>query len=83
MINLAMLLYFNGQWDSSNKYINYLVDVNLEINFAFVPLLCPDTSKDMKVIHNSYFSNTFNDIGDAIELIDFGSCEEVDELEEL
>ncbi|KAG5595659.1 hypothetical protein H5410_036891 [Solanum commersonii] len=37
----------------------------------------------MRVIDNSYFSNTFNGIGEAIGLIGFGSCEEVDELEEL
>ena len=37
----------------------------------------------MRVIHNSYFSNTFNGIDEAIGLIGFGSCEEVDELEEL
>ncbi|KAK6793887.1 hypothetical protein RDI58_007340 [Solanum bulbocastanum] len=37
----------------------------------------------MRVKGNSYFSNTFNGIGEAIGLIGFGSCEEVDELEEL
>ncbi|KAG5618209.1 hypothetical protein H5410_018033, partial [Solanum commersonii] len=57
-----------GRWDPSNKYTNYVAD---------------DTSEDMRVIHNSYFSNTFNGIGEAIGLIGFGSCEEVDELEEL
>ncbi|KAH0632468.1 hypothetical protein KY284_035254 [Solanum tuberosum] len=57
--------------------------VNLETNSALIPLLCSDTSEDMRVIHNSYFSNTFNGIGEAIGLIGFGSCEEVDELEEL
>ena len=44
-------------------------------------MLCSDTSGDMRVIHNSYFSNAFNDIDEAIGLIGFGSCEEVDELE--
>jgi len=159
MTNLAVLLYFNGRWDPSNKYINYLADgvlintesnfatlvsiiatqlsidtstskveirykidersppiqihndmgvkvyvetkkehrdmaryplcvtttepVNLETNSTLIPLLCSDTSEDMRVIHNSYFSNTFNGIGEAIGLIGFGSCEEVDELEEL
>ncbi|KAH0694814.1 hypothetical protein KY285_021911 [Solanum tuberosum] len=57
--------------------------VNLETNSSLIPLLCSDTSEDMRVIHNSYFSNTFNGIGEAIGLIGFGSCEEVDELEEL
>ncbi|KAH0718128.1 hypothetical protein KY285_014159 [Solanum tuberosum] len=57
--------------------------VNLETNSTLIPLLCSDTSEDMRVIHNSYFSNTFNGIGEAIGLIGFGSCEEVDELEEL
>ncbi|XP_069152544.1 uncharacterized protein [Solanum lycopersicum] len=37
----------------------------------------------MRVIHSSYFSNTFNGIDETIGLIEFGSCEEVDELEEL
>ncbi|KAH0696193.1 hypothetical protein KY290_013557 [Solanum tuberosum] len=37
----------------------------------------------MRVIHNSYFSNTFNGIGEAIRLIGFGSCEKVDELKEI
>ncbi|KAG5628194.1 hypothetical protein H5410_013412, partial [Solanum commersonii] len=57
--------------------------VNLETNSTLIPLLCSDTSEDMRVIHNSYFSNTFNGIGEAIGLIGFGSCEEVDELEKL
>ncbi|KAH0779056.1 hypothetical protein KY290_005483 [Solanum tuberosum] len=57
--------------------------VNLETNSTLIPLLCSDTSEDMRVIHNSYFSNTFNGIGEAIGLIGFGSCEEVDELDEL
>ncbi|KAG5568463.1 hypothetical protein H5410_064526 [Solanum commersonii] len=159
MTNLAVLLYFNGRWDPSNKYTNYVADgvlintesnfatlvsiiatqlsidtstskveirykidersppiqihndmgvkvyvetkkehrdmakyplcvtttepVNLETNSTLIPLLCSDTSEDMRVIHNSYFSNTFNGIGEAIGLIGFGSCEEVDELEEL
>ncbi|XP_015167934.1 uncharacterized protein [Solanum tuberosum] len=57
--------------------------VNLETNSTLIPLLCSDTSEDMRVIHNSYFSNIFNGIGEAIGLIGFGSCEEVDKLEEL
>ncbi|KAH0773554.1 hypothetical protein KY290_010691 [Solanum tuberosum] len=54
--------------------------VNLETNSTLIPLLCSDTSEDMRVIHNSYFSNTFNGIGEAIGLIGFGSCEEVEEV---
>lgn len=159
MTNIAVMLYFNGRCDPSNKYINYLADgvlihiesmfatlvsvittqlsidtstnkveirykidersppiqihndmgvkvyletkkehrdmtkyllcvtttepVNLETNAALIPLLCSDTSGDMRVIHNSYFSNTFNGIDEAIGLIGFRSCEKVDELEEL
>jgi len=64
-------------------YVTTTEPVNLETNSTLIPLLCSDTSEDMRVIHNSYFSNTFNGIGEAIGLIGFGSCEEVDELEEL
>ena len=39
---------------------------NLETNAALIPLLCSDSSGDMRVIHNSYFSNTFNGIDEAI-----------------
>ncbi|XP_055826278.1 uncharacterized protein LOC129894621 [Solanum dulcamara] len=37
MANLAVLLYFNGRWDSNNKYINYLADgvlINIDSTFA-------------------------------------------------
>uniref|UniRef100_A0A3Q7FLR9 Uncharacterized protein n=1 Tax=Solanum lycopersicum TaxID=4081 RepID=A0A3Q7FLR9_SOLLC len=92
MTNIAVMLYFNGRWDPSNKYINYLADgvlIHTESTFAtlvsvIATQLSIDTStRDMRVIHNSYFSNTFNGIDEAIGLIGFGSCEEVDELEEL
>ncbi|KAH0665539.1 hypothetical protein KY285_026745 [Solanum tuberosum] len=64
-------------------YVTTTEPVNLETNSTLIPLLCSDTSEDMRVIHNSYISNTFNGIGEAIGLIGFGSCEEVDELEEV
>uniref|UniRef100_A0A3Q7IGG3 Uncharacterized protein n=1 Tax=Solanum lycopersicum TaxID=4081 RepID=A0A3Q7IGG3_SOLLC len=95
MTNIAVMLYFNGRWDPSNKYINYLADgvlIHTESTFAtLVSVIATqlsidtstNTSGDMRVIHNSYFSNTFNGIDEAIGLIGFGSCEEVDELEEL
>ncbi|XP_055821970.1 uncharacterized protein LOC129890438 [Solanum dulcamara] len=40
MANLAVLLYFNGRWDSSNKYINYLADgVLINTNSTFASLV--------------------------------------------
>uniref|UniRef100_A0A3Q7GS97 Uncharacterized protein n=1 Tax=Solanum lycopersicum TaxID=4081 RepID=A0A3Q7GS97_SOLLC len=89
MTNIAVMLYFNGRWDPSNKYINYLADgvlIHTESTFAtLVSVIATqlsidtstNTSGDMRVIHNSYFSNTFNGIDETIGLIGFGSCEEV------